>query len=167
MNDEFEKGLQLDRNWIKKIRLDKDSEAFEKLFNKYLPVALNAANRYHFRFNDRDDLIQEARIVCYKAALSYQLESHIAFGVYFQHSLLNYFCSLLRKENALKRKADKMAESLDVTSLDSLKKSSFAEPLTVPTALVKIIFKEIMEDPHTFSKSEYNVFFWFFLKRWN
>lgn len=162
MNDEFEKGLQIDRNWIKKIRLDKDSEAFEKLFTKYLPVALNAASRYYFRFSDQDDLIQEARIVCYKAALSYQLESHIAFGVYFQRSLLNYFCSLLRKENALKRKADKTAESLDEFSIDDLKKSSPVEPFTAPTILTGIIFKEIIENPHTFSKSEYKVFYYFF-----
>ena len=165
MNDEFEKEMQLDQKWIKKIRLGNDSEAFKDLFHKYLPIALNAANHYHFRFSDQDDLIQEARIVCYKAALSYQLESHIAFGVYFQRSLLNHFCSMLRKENALKRKADKLAQSLDEISIDGLKKISPVEPLAAPAILAELILKEIIEDPNIFSKNEYEVFFCFFFQK--
>ncbi|MFT9274121.1 MAG: sigma-70 family RNA polymerase sigma factor [Liquorilactobacillus nagelii] len=100
---------------VQRIKEHKDNHAFKTLFNKYTPVVCGSIARYHFRFFAIEDLLQEARLVCYQAVLAYDLQSPVSFGKYFQKSLQNHYCSLLRKENAAKRQKEKYAESFEET----------------------------------------------------
>ncbi|MFT8447216.1 MAG: sigma-70 family RNA polymerase sigma factor [Liquorilactobacillus nagelii] len=109
----FVKSNVQNQQLIKKIRKYNDSLAFKSLFQKYLPVVCNSITRYHFRFLEIEDLVQEARLVCYQDVLAYKLKSQVSFGKFFQRSLRNHYCSLLRKENASKRQQEKYAESFE------------------------------------------------------
>ncbi|WP_057895223.1 sigma-70 family RNA polymerase sigma factor [Liquorilactobacillus oeni] len=102
-----------DLSLIDSIRQCNNSESFRTLFIKYRPLVINAIRRYHFRFHETDDLLQEARIVCFQAVNAYNQKTKISFGKFYQQSLLNRYCSLLRKETALKRQGDRFAESFD------------------------------------------------------
>ncbi|KRM84437.1 ComX [Liquorilactobacillus vini DSM 20605] len=166
LKNRFEKDNTSDSSLVLKVREENDSDAFEFLFSKYLPVVHKALGRYHLHFVEHDDLLQEARIVCYQAALSYQIGTKASFGAYFQKSLLNRYCSLLRKESALKRKAEINAASFEKLNSDGQFGLKTALSYDNNSLFTTILFKEILNDlQNILSKSEYQVFLLLYLDK--
>lgn len=63
-------------------------DSLAELFAKYKPLVIRAINSFHFRTLDRDDLLQEAYIICCSTALSYnQTTTKATYGCYFKASL--------------------------------------------------------------------------------
>jgi len=86
---------------------------FEELFTRFLPLVKKMNNLYYFRFIERDDFWQEARIVMHKAVVAYDPDKGLQFSGFFKLMLEHHVYSLIRKETAQKRKIDKGAISLD------------------------------------------------------
>lgn len=78
---------------------------FQTIFKKYEPLVQKMKKKYFLRDIDEQDWLQESQIVCYKSLESYNRHQGISFGAYFRRSLDHHFCSLLRTQQALKRKA--------------------------------------------------------------
>ncbi|MFT8558017.1 sigma-70 family RNA polymerase sigma factor [Liquorilactobacillus hordei] len=143
---------------ILNIRNANSDADFQELFFQYRPLVLSSINRYHFRFYEIDDLLQEARIVCYQAVLAYNIEGKITFGKFYQQSLLNCFCSILRKESATKRKADRFAESFEnILETQGEYYSNSAISHISPENTI-IINEAINQLPYLLSDFEYHVF---------
>ena len=83
-------NLNLDNILLENFKEQPSDDNFNKLFQKYTPLVFKLINSYHFTFYERDDLIQEAKIVCYSSALRYRLPSNITFGYYFQINPVSY-----------------------------------------------------------------------------
>lgn len=91
-----------------------DSLSLQLLIHKYRPMIIKLCRNVHLQSSDADDLLQEARIICYQTACSFDPErSTITFGAYFKLSLQNHYRSLVRRENAQKRQIEKLALSLE------------------------------------------------------
>ncbi|KRM00089.1 sigma-70 family RNA polymerase sigma factor [Liquorilactobacillus satsumensis] len=146
-----------DFSLITKIRQSNDSEAFRLLFIKYRPLVINAMQRYHFRFHETDDLLQEARIVCFQAVQAYNQSTSISFGKFYQQSLLNRYCSLLRKETAVKRQGERFAESFE--NLLETQGDCYSYSITQVQPEDLAIIQEVIDSlPHILSDFEYHVF---------
>ncbi|KRL01790.1 sigma-70 family RNA polymerase sigma factor [Liquorilactobacillus capillatus] len=151
-------SINQDNELIIAIRLNNESASFEELFNKYRPLVNKATQRYHFRFLENEDLVQEARIVCYQASLAYDTTGNVSFGKFFQQSLFNRYCSLLRKESAKKRLGDRYAESFEYlfeTQGDSFTKDNFFSPNSLGILITKEMVLSITEN---MSEFEYTIF---------
>ncbi|KRM92913.1 sigma-70 family RNA polymerase sigma factor [Liquorilactobacillus cacaonum] len=150
---------------ILNIRNMRSDEDFQKLFFQYRPLVIKSINRYHFRFHEIDDLLQEARIVCYQAVLAYNITGNITFGKFYQQSLQNCFCSLLRKENAIKRQSDRYAESFEnVLETQGECYSKTAISNIVPENVI-LINEAIVQLEYLLSEFEYKVFSLLYFKR--
>lgn len=97
---------------IKMIR-NGDSSHFEELFHRYLPLVKNMVRDFYVQGFERDDFIQEARIVLNKTVLFFNAKRGHTFGNYFKLNLTNHFNSLVRKDMAKKRRIGRMSESLE------------------------------------------------------
>ena len=74
-------------------------DSLAELFAKYKPLVIRAITSFHFRTLDRDDLLQEAYIICCSTALSYnQTTTKATYGCYFKASLYNRLTTLKREE---------------------------------------------------------------------
>lgn len=94
---------------------DNDGDAFSELFKQYRPMVLNLCHNYYLRGFDREDWIQEARIVLYEAVGHYDELFGVHFSVYYKILLKRHLFSLIRKNNAKKRRA-----SQEVLSINSV-----------------------------------------------
>lgn len=83
---------------------DDHTERFEQLFLQYQPMILNLKHDYFLRDLDHEDWLQESRIALHKAIETFDPQRQTTFGAYYRRVLKNHFCSLLRKQEALKRK---------------------------------------------------------------
>lgn len=88
---------------INQIKAEKQELALQVLFNYYLPLTQQSIAAYKISFFDQADLLQEALLVCYFCALSFDEKQHFPFGVYFRRSLINRLISLTRYDKAEKR----------------------------------------------------------------
>lgn len=84
------------------------------LFAAYRPLIQTVINRFSFNLLDEDDLIQEAQIVCFKAAQTYQESFNTKYGTYFIQCLINRYNSLTRFDGADKRRNQKRDLSLEM-----------------------------------------------------
>ncbi|WP_159721497.1 RNA polymerase sigma factor [Enterococcus sp. CSURQ0835] len=118
-----------------------DNEAFEELLRQYLPVIRNAEARYYLLDFDSDDWLQEGRLALHKAALTYKDDQGTTFGLYFKLIFENAIRSLLRKQKALKRKANTEARSFDDPETEcQLSQFSYA-----PQVIDDLIIRETLE----------------------
>ncbi|WP_461219305.1 sigma-70 family RNA polymerase sigma factor [Lapidilactobacillus salsurivasis] len=90
-----------------------DSQALEALVAKYQPMIQNASHQYYLRFFGPDEWQQEARIVCYQTCLLFCTQHDCQFGAFFKLRFHNHMRSLVRRELALKRRADVESISYD------------------------------------------------------
>lgn len=84
-----------------------------KIYQQYRPLVLSICKRYYFRLYDKDDLHQEAMLVCFKSLKSYNINHQISFGAFYKLNLERHFCSLLRREKSQKRILDSSATSYE------------------------------------------------------
>ncbi len=104
--------INLAVQYIKKIK-EGDSTSFIELFRKFQPVVFALKRKYFVKSMDHDDWLQEGMIACYQSALTYDELKGLTFGRYFKLNLERRICSILRKENAEKRRIDREAVSFE------------------------------------------------------
>ena len=98
-----QKTFNRDLALINQIKAEKQELALQVLFNYYLPLTQQSIAAYKISFCEQADLLQEALLVCYLCALSFDEKQHFPFGVYFRRCLINRLISLTRYDNAEKR----------------------------------------------------------------
>ena len=77
------------------------------------PVLFSAINKFYLEGYEKEDLLQEGRLILTRAIEEYDFESTLEFFEYYQMMLMNHLHKLLRKQEAQIRKANKGAYSLD------------------------------------------------------
>ena len=73
-----------------------DEEALELMFKKYENLILSKIRQYHFPISNKEDYLQEGRIVLLKAIDTYRTEFEKTFTKYFELLLINRFNTLYR-----------------------------------------------------------------------
>jgi len=99
--------------WIELVKNNKDSVALDNLVRRYRPMIDNMYIQYYISGFDRNDWYQEAALVCYQTCNLYNGTSGSKFGSFFKLKFKNRIIDIIRRENALKRKANNNAESLE------------------------------------------------------
>ncbi|MHC5246926.1 sigma-70 family RNA polymerase sigma factor [Enterococcus sp. LJL90] len=94
-----------------------DSEAFGKLFDQYRPVVLNLEQQYYLRDLDHDDWLQEGRMIFFQTIFHFDDNRGTTIGQYFKVAMSNRIRSLLRKQQAYKRRGQYESLSLDADEL--------------------------------------------------
>ena len=141
---------------------DGDEEAFAILYQKYFPLLLRLKNMYYLRNYVYEDWEQEARIALYQALKTYENNKGVSFGSYYKSIISNQIYSLLRKQNALKRRDQKDELSIDqkveTEGPDFLAEITTQEPL----AMQRLLLNESIEDCEIkFSKKEAKIFYYY------
>ena len=98
---------------IELIKENDDSTALNKLVKRYRPMIDSMYNKYFIDGYDRNDWYQEAFIVCYQTCKLYDGTAGSKFGSFFKLKFQNHIIDIIRRENAIKRKANIHAESYD------------------------------------------------------
>ncbi|MFC0233783.1 sigma-70 family RNA polymerase sigma factor [Vagococcus entomophilus] len=92
-----------------------NNQLFPLIFFKYRPIILKTAKRYFLYDFDIEDWLQEGRIICYQSLKKYDATKKVTFGAFFKVNFERHIFSLLRKQNAYKRKLSYQAVSLEET----------------------------------------------------
>lgn len=151
----MENDLEL-TNLLFQLKTFADSLALQLLVKKYQPMILSLIGHFHLQLLDTDDLLQEARIICYQTACSFDpTKANITFGAYFKLSLCNHFRSLLRRENAQKRLLEKQVISLE----ELLYEKGDILPMTLGDFELRIELELLLQKlPTLLTPLEYRVF---------
>lgn len=94
---------------------DNDGDAFSELFKQYTPIVSNFFHHYYVRDFDWEDWVQEAHIVLYLALHDYDTLFGVHFSAYYKILLKRHLFSLIRRDNAKKRRSNQ--ELLSIHSL--------------------------------------------------
>lgn len=92
-----------------------DGDAFFELFQQYTPIVSNFFHHYYVRGFDWEDWVQEANIVLHLAIQDYNEFFGIHFSAYYKILLKRHLFSLIRRDNAKKRRSNQ--ELLSIHSL--------------------------------------------------
>lgn len=101
---------------------DEDSNAFALLSERYTPLVKSLISKYSSEFmtrEDVEDLEQEAQVMLFKAAKTYDAESGLTFGLYARICINNGLVSLLRKEKGKIERINADLGELELTSPDT------------------------------------------------
>ncbi|MGY3750790.1 sigma-70 family RNA polymerase sigma factor [Vagococcus acidifermentans] len=101
-----------EQDYIKKAK-DGDRDAFVWLCEKYQPIVYSLQRKYYLKDFEQDDWLQESRIVCYQTVNTYRFDQGLTFGFFYKMNLQRHVFSLLRRQEALKRRIDRTVTSLD------------------------------------------------------
>ena len=92
-----------------------DKKAFDGLYERFQPLIKKEASSAVLRSEDLrdhyDEIKQESLMALYDAALSYNAEKNLTFGLYAKICIHNRIISYVRKITAQKRRAVKNTES--------------------------------------------------------
>jgi Sigma-70 region 2. len=91
--------------WIRLVKENDDSHALEKLVKRYRPMIDNMYLQYYIVGYDRNDWYQEAFLVCYQTCVLYDGQAGSKFGSFFKMKFKNHVIDIIRRENAVKRRA--------------------------------------------------------------
>lgn len=118
-----------------------DEEAFSMLYQKYFPLLLRLKNIYYLRNYVSEDWEQEARIALYQALKTYENNKGVSFGSYYKSIISNQIYSLLRKQNALKRRDQK--NEISIEQKIATEGPDFLAEITIqePVAMQQLLFK--------------------------
>lgn len=92
---------------------DNDGDAFSELFKQYTPIVSNFFHHYYVRDFDWEDWVQEAHIVLYLALHDYDTLFGVHFSAYYKILLKRHLFSLIRRDNAKKRRTNQALLSID------------------------------------------------------
>lgn len=90
-----------------------DTVGFDHLYRKYHPVVYKFRKKYYLKDFDREDWLQEGRIIFYRSLEKYEEAHNASIGKFFKSNFENHVRSLIRKQWALKRTIDTQSVSLD------------------------------------------------------
>ncbi|SLM85180.1 MULTISPECIES: sigma-70 family RNA polymerase sigma factor [Vagococcus] len=136
------------------------NDSFEVVFNQYIPVVLKQRNLYYLRDLDLDDWLQEGRLVCYQSLLKYDSSKNVTFGLFFKMNFNRHIISLLRHQEAQKRRIYRYTDSLD-SKMNSFGEciSRGTEDYRADTSIKYIYVRESLEKlPEQLSKFEQKVY---------
>lgn len=140
---------------LTEVKQNQDSSCLELILQKYRPMIITTVKRYHLELHDQDDLLQEASIICYQTACAFDPQNATTtYGSFFKKSLINRYRTLLRKEQALKRRGARAQLSLE-TFLEENGDMFSDNAKSEGTLIDKLTF--INELPLLLSNSEYAV----------
>lgn len=80
-----------------------NEEAFDELLSRFEPLMLKHVNSYHIPRIEKQDCMQEARLVLHQAVQKYTCGKGTSFASYYKRALVNRLRSILRKETAQKK----------------------------------------------------------------
>ncbi len=124
--------------WIEEIKKGNEI-VLRQYFKQYQPVVLKASQEFFLRSFDYDDWIQEGFIVFYRSVLNYKENLGVSFGLYFKNNFHRHVISMLRKQQALKRRSNEDLYYLDdETNGEGI--SSFFESQVEESRFVEEIF---------------------------
>lgn len=121
---------------IRAVQNCSDSAALESLLIKYRPMINLAMSKFYLRDFDRDDWLQEARIVCYETCLLYETNHNCQFSSFFRLRLYNHLRNILRHELATKRLSNQMCNSLDEMLIQE-SEATFRHPFATEPVIVQ------------------------------
>ncbi|ALS02297.1 RNA polymerase subunit sigma-30 [Enterococcus silesiacus] len=90
-----------------------DTVKFDRLYHKYHPVVYKFQKKYYLKDFDREDWLQEGRIIFHRSLEKYEEAHDVSIGKFFKSNFENHIRSLVRKQCALKRTIDTQSVSLD------------------------------------------------------
>lgn len=90
-----------------------NQDPFEVLLERYSPLIAKMVREFSVHGFDSEDLWQEARLVFHRIVHCYEKDKGVTLGVFFKLSLQNHLLSLVRRNQAEKRKSERQAASLD------------------------------------------------------
>lgn len=125
-----------------------DEEALELMFKKYENLILSKIRQYHFPISNKEDYLQEGRIVLLKAIDTYRTEFEKTFTKYFELLLINRFNTLYR----INKKYEKHIVLVEVEKVDINNKKEDKH----------FDLKEVSAD--ALSEFEFNVFKYHFIE---
>ncbi|HIY92105.1 sigma-70 family RNA polymerase sigma factor [Companilactobacillus sp. HBUAS56275] len=105
--------VEQENQWIELIKEHDDSIALDRLVRRYRPMIDNMYTSYFIEGYDRNDWYQEAFLVCYQTCKLFDGNSGSKFGSFFKLKFQNHIIDIIRRENAVKRKANHGTESYD------------------------------------------------------
>lgn len=141
------------------------SDAFEELFQKYVPIVLKQRSAYYLRDYDLDDWLQEGRIVCFQSLQRYNIKQDVTFGLFFKINFKRRVVTLLRHQEAQKRQIYHYTESLEL-QVDQLGEffSKGVEDRRASTSIDYVFIRESLEDfSERLSKFEIKVYIYLLL----
>lgn len=124
-----------DAELIQKTR-EHDEMAEETLLKRYKPLVLSRANAYYLVGGDRDDLVQEGMLGCYKAVLNFDPEKQVSFAAFADVCVRRQIYSAVKISNRKKHLPLNNSLSLDspadmehtVTVLESMVDKNTMDP---------------------------------------
>lgn len=90
-----------------------DVAAFDRMYRKYYPLVYKFQKKYYLRGFDREDWLQEGRIIFHRSLEKYEDTHNVSIGKFFKLNFENHIRSLIRKQCAAKRTVDMYSVSLD------------------------------------------------------
>ena len=138
------------------LQKEPNSLAFQIIFQKYRPMIITVIKKFNLTSHDTDDLFQEASLVCYQTACSFDpKKTATTYGAFFKLSLINHCRTLVRQENAQKREVQKHLTSLE--GLLEVNGDTFSSKTKDPYELVQLhlLYEHL---PQILSPLEYQVF---------
>lgn len=101
-----------DEELILKLR-NGDEMAEETLLKRYKPLVLSRARAYYLTGGDRDDLVQEGMLGCYKAVCGFDANKHISFASFADLCIRRQIYSAVKLSNRKKHLPLNSSLSLD------------------------------------------------------
>ncbi len=136
-------------------------DLYHVLLDLSQPILYSAINKFYLEGYEKDDLIQEGRVIMTKAVSEYEFESSLTFLEYYQMMLMNHLHKLLRKQEAQRRRANKNAYSLEELIENygiHIQGNAAAETFPEDAALVKEAYVEYTNDLSDFERLVYKEF---------
>ncbi|WP_326717349.1 sigma factor [Vagococcus jeotgali] len=115
------------------------------IFEMYKPIVLKIRHRTYLKDYDLDDWLQEGRISCLQSVETFDATRGVTFGNYFKGNFTRHTYSLIRKQEAKKRKSPDVVISFD----DYIKSEEMTRLDITTVGNVEYIF--IRESIETFS----------------
>ena len=104
-----------DEELIRKMR-EGDEMAEEALLKRYKPLVLSRARAFYLTGGDRDDLVQEGMLGCYKAVCSFDKEKDVSFASFADLCIRRQIYSAVKLSNRKKHLPLNSSLSLDSPS---------------------------------------------------
>ena len=96
-----------------------DRSAFEELLKAYEPLIRSESASLVMKFPDfkgeEEEMRQEGRLALYDAAMKYNENDKVTFGLYAKICVHNRLISYLRKLSSAKRRQDRLARQTEVS----------------------------------------------------
>lgn len=144
VNSELEESNEVDREYIKKIRLG-DDDALNKIMEKYKSFVYIKAKPFFIVGAEKEDIIQEGMIGLFKAIKSFDVEKEVSFKAFADLCVKRQIMTAIKSSTRQKHIPLNSYVSLNKTAFDDEDDRAVIEMLdmeTVPDPLETITNEE-------------------------